>query len=47
MAVYKTHYTCEMQDDVLITYKDINHLDTKLKRALYHVKTLYRPISNV
>ncbi len=38
LAVYVTYYTCEMQNGELITYKDIDHLDAKLERALYHTK---------
>jgi len=40
LAVYVTYYTCEMQDGVLISYKDIDHRDEKLERALYRAKKL-------
>lgn len=40
LAVYVTYYTCEMQDGVLISYKDIDHRDEKLERALYRAEKL-------
>ena len=40
LTIYVTYYTCEMQDGVLITYKDIEHRDARIKRALYHIAKL-------
>lgn len=30
-----TYFTCEMQDGILVTYKDLNGLDRNLEKALY------------
>ena len=38
MPGYTTYYTCEMQNGVLFTYKDINLQDAKIEKALYHPK---------
>ncbi len=38
LPVYVTYYTCEMQEGLLIKYKDIDHLDAKIERGLYQVK---------
>ena len=35
VPVYTTYYTCEMQNGVLFTYKDINLQDAKIEKALY------------
>ena len=35
LPVYTTYYTCEIQDGVLLTYKDINLQDAKIEKALY------------
>ena len=40
LPVIVTYYTCEIKDGLLVTYKDIDHLDASLEKALYRVKKL-------